>query len=463
MMDPAALATLQAQLTGEVVLPNSDPYDDLRQLSNGRYDRHPALIVCPSNTQDVALAVQFAQAYQLPLALRSGGHSAIGASVNDAGMTLDLRRLNQVEIDLATHTVQVGSGATVGLVSQALQEHGLAVPFGAISSVGVGGITTGGGFGWLMRKYGLTIDNLVAAEIVTADGVIRHVDANTDPDLFWAIRGGGGNFGVVTRFTYQAHAIGTMVYSGPLVITLDNAVAALQALREFAPTIPDELTLWATFAALPPMPPFPPHLHGQAVLLLEGCYVGDLERGAQVLAPLRAAVSAELDLMGPMPYMVRMTMIDGMAHPGFHHEATNTFLHSLPDTAIETLVAQVAAMTTPLIAVQVAPIGAAVARVLPDATAFAHRDAAYLLWLPLAWTPDSSAADAARHTRWMVDTLMAMQPYSTGGAYGNALGGEDADAVQRAYPPTTYARLQTIKQSYDPANVFQGYPPILPA
>lgn len=459
-LDEAALQQLRSTLAGELVLPSDSTYDELRTLWNGRYDRRPALLIRPANSADVALAITFARTHSLPLAVRGGGHSTIGESACDDGLTLDLRSLNSISVDPANRTIVAGGGITAGALAQAAQAHGLAVPTGALSVIGIGGLTTGGGMGLLMRKYGLTIDNLLEVEIVTADGQVQLASASQNPDLFWAVRGGSGNFGVITRFTYQAHEIGTMVYSGPLVFTLDKAADALRAYREFMATAPDELTVWGTFTTLPPAPPFPPELQGQQVLMLDVCYVGDLAAGAQAVAPLRSSTTPDLDMAQPMPYMVRMTLLDEHAHPGMHHDATNTFLVDLSDAAIETLIAQVRQITTPLYAVQVAYIGGAVARVPADATAFAHRDAAYLLWLPLTWAPDD---DATRHRQWMFDALSAMQLFSTGGAYVNALSDEGAAGVQRAYPPQTLARLQALKRQYDPDNLFRSNQNILPA
>jgi FAD/FMN-containing dehydrogenase len=455
-----ALHFLRAELTGDLVLPSDTNYDQLRTLWNGRYDRHPALLVRPANAADVAAALRFARTHNLPVAVRGGGHSMTGQSVGDAGLTIDLGMLKTVTVDPETHIVRAGGGLTAGELGFAVQEYGLAVPTGSHSTVGIGGLTTGGGFGYLMRTYGLTMDSLLEVEIVTADGQIRTASATENPDLFWAVRGGGGNFGVVTTFTYQAHEIGTMVLGGPLVYTLAKAAAALRHYRDFMATAPDALTLYAVFTGLPPAAPFPPHLQGQMVLLLDACYVGDLAEGQRVLQPLRDALPADLDMLGPLPYTVRLTMLDETAHHGKHHDVTNSFLHDLSDAAIDTLVAHIAQATTSLIAVQVARLGGAVAQVAADATAFAYRDAPYMLWLPVTWMPGD---DATRHQQWMHNLAAAMQPFSTGGAYANVLGDEGEEGIRRAYPPATYARLQAIKRQYDPENVFCGNQNIAPA
>jgi FAD/FMN-containing dehydrogenase len=455
-----ALHALRAELTGDLVLPTDTTYDELRTLWNGRYDRHPALLVRPAHAADVAAVLRFARTYRLPVAVRGGGHSMTGLSANDAGLTLDLGLLKTVTVDPETHIVRAGGGVTAGELGFAVQEYGLAVPTGSHSTVGIGGLTTGGGFGYLMRKYGLTMDSLLEVEIVTADGQVRTASATENPDLFWAVRGGGGNFGVVTTFTYQAHEIGTMVLGGPLVYTLDKAAAALRHYRDFMATAPDALTLYAVFTTLPPAAPFPPHLQGQMVLLLDACYVGDLAEGQQAVQPLRDALPADLDMLGPLPYTVRLTMLDETAHHGKHHDVTNSFLHDLSDAAIDTLVAHIAQATTPLIAVQVARLGGAVARVAADATAFAYRDAPYMFWLPVIWMPGD---DGTRHQQWMHGLAAAMQPSSTGGAYVNVLGDEGEEGIRRAYPPTTYAHLQAIKRQYDPENVFCGNQNIPPA
>lgn len=454
------LHALRAALTGDLVLPTDMAYDQLRTLWNGRYDRYPALLVRPAHAADVAAALRFARTHHLPVAVRGGGHSITGQSVGDAGLTIDLGLLKTVMVDPETRTVRAGGGVTAGELGFAVQEYGLAVPTGSHSTVGIGGLTTGGGFGYLMRKYGLTMDSLLEVEIVTADGQIRTASADEYPDLFWAVRGGGGNFGVITAFTYQAHAIGTMVLGGPLVYTLDRAAAALRLYRDFMATAPDALTMYAVFTALPPTEPFPEHLHGKLVLLLDACYVGDLAEGERVMQPLRAALPADLDLLGPLPYTVRLTMLDETAYHGKHHDATNSFLHDLSDTAIDTLVTHIARATTPLIAVQVARLGGAVAQMAADATALSHRDAPYMFWLPIHWIPGD---DGTRHQQWLHTLAAAMQPFSTGGAYVNVLGDEGEAGIRRAYPPATYARLQAIKRQYDPENIFRGNQNIPPA
>lgn len=453
------LHDFQQTFTGDIIRPTDDTYDTVRALWNGRYNRRPALIVRPAHAADVARAVQFAQQQQVPLAVRCGGHSAKGESMVDDGLTIDLALLKDITVDPQTNSIEVGGGASTRELMHAAQQYGLAVPTGTLSVVGFGGLATGGGFGMLMRKYGLTIDNIRAVEIVTADGQIRTANASENPDLFWAVRGGGGNFGIVTRFTVQAHPIGTMVLGGPLVYTLDTAAAALRHCREVAAHAPDEWTLWPTFTVVPPMEPFPEHLHGQMVLMVDSCYVGDLDAGARVVQPLREGAPIAFDMLGPLPYEVRATMLDGLAHHGLHHDVTSRFLHELSDAAIDTLVEHMRTATTPLLAIQVVPLGGAVARVANDATAFGYRDAPYMLWAPIAWAPND---DAAAHVAWMNDLIAALEPFSIDGAYVNVVGDEGAVGVQRAYPAATLARLRAIKQQYDPTNLFcnnQNIPP----
>lgn len=300
-----ALRDLQTQFHGDVIRSSDERYDELRALWNGRYDRHPALILRPRTPDDIAAALRFARLQHLPVAVRGGGHSATGESVSDGGLTIDLTHFNDIRVDPATSIVCAGGGVTSRALTEATQQHGLAVPTGAISSVGIGGLTTGGGFGYLMRKYGLTMDSLCEVEIVTADGQLRRASHDEHPDLFWAVRGGSGNFGIITSFSFQAHAIGTMVLSGPLVYLLDQAAEALRQYREFMATAPDDLTVMAVFTSVPPMEPFPEHLHGQLVLMLDACYVGDIEAGQRVVQPLRACGEPALDLLNPMPYQVR--------------------------------------------------------------------------------------------------------------------------------------------------------------
>ncbi len=455
-----ALRELAARLEGELITPDHPNYDSARAVWNGRYSRHPAAIVRCQSPGDVAAAVRCAGQSGLPLAVRAGGHSAIAHGIVEGGLVIDLTLMRAISVDRAAGTARAEAGALVGELSAAAQEHGLAVPVGTISQVGVGGLTLGGGVGWLLRKHGLTIDSLLAAELVTADGRQITASAHEHADLFWALRGGGGNFGVVTAFTYRAHPVGPSIFGGPVIYPLRQAAGALRHLRECMAGAPDELTVFASLFTAPQGAPFPEQLRGRPALAINFCYAGPVAQGAAATAALRAYGEPALDLCGPRPYLAHNTMSDANAHPGKHHDVTSGALHDLNDAAIHALASRFATVTSPLASVHVVRLGGAVARVDSAATAFAHRRAGYLYWIGQAW---SAGDDAARHTAWMRGLKAALAPHGTGGAYVNALGAEGAAGVRAAYPEQTYERLRAVKWAYDPANLFRSNHNIAPS
>jgi len=450
---PAALRGLAVRLEGELLTPGHPEYDAARTVWNGRYPRRPAAIARCLSPADVAEAVLCAGEHDVSIAVRAGGYSALSHGLVEGGLVIDLSRMRAISVDPSTCTVRAEAGALAGEVSAAAQAHGLAVPVGTISQVGIGGLTLGGGLGWLLRRHGLTIDSLLAVELVTADGRQITASASEHAELFWALRGGGGNFGVVTAFTYRAHPVGPMVFGGPIVYPLAQAAGALRHLREFMAGAPDALTVFAVLATAPLGQPFPEQVRGRPVLLVNFCYAGPVVEGAAAVAALRAYGEPAVDLSGPRPYLIHNSMSDGNAHPGKHHDVTSGALHDLNDAAIHALVSRFAMVTSPLATAQVVPLGGAAGRVEPGATAFAHRRAGYLYWITQAWEPGD---DAARHTTWMRGLKAALAPHSTGGAYVNALGDEGAMGVRAAYPEPTYERLRAVKWVYDPANLFRS-------
>jgi FAD/FMN-containing dehydrogenase len=444
----------------DVVAPEDPTYDEARRVWNGLIDRHPALIARPSDAAEVARAIAHARGEELPIAVRCGGHSVPGHSSIDGGLVIDLSaHLGAVRVDAHTRRVRVGGGALLGALDRATQQHGLVVPSGHISHTGVGGLTLGGGTGWLMRRYGLTIDSLRSAVIVTADGDVLRVSHDEHADLFWALRGGGGNFGVVTEFEFEAHPLGTELVAGMLVYPLAQAREVLGFVREWMEGAPEELTSFPVFITAPPQPPFPPELHGTPVLAVGVAYAGALEEGIRALEPLRRFAEPALDAAGPVPWLALQTMLDASVPHGLHNYNRAEWLDELSDDAIKTLVDHVARISSPLSQVILARMGGAVAGVPADATAFPHREARNLLWLISAWRPDE---DAEAHLRWAHELRDALTPYTAGGVYVNALGDEPAERVRSAYG-SNWQRLSEIKRQYDPDNIFHHNANIQPA
>jgi FAD/FMN-containing dehydrogenase len=444
----------------DVVTPEDPDYEQARRLWNGLIDRRPALIAHPSGPDEVARAIGYARAEGLPLAVRCGGHSVPGHSSVDGGLVIDLSaHLGGVEVDAETRRVRVGGGALLGALDRATQQHGLVVPSGHVSHTGVGGLTLGGGTGWLMRRYGLTIDSLRSAEIVTADGNVIRVSEDEQPNLFWALRGGGGNFGVVTEFEFQAHALGTELVAGMLVYPLAQAREVLGFVREWMETVPDELTSFPVFVTVPPQPPFPLELHGAPVLAIGVAYAGPTDEGMRVVEPLKRFAAPTLDLAGPMPYLALQTMLDASVPHGLHNYNRAEWLDELGDDAIASLVEHVERISSPLSQIILAPMGGAVARIPSEETAFPHRQARNLLWIVSAWRPDE---DAEQHLEWAREIGNAIKPHAAGGVYVNALGDEPADRVRSAYG-SNWQRLTEIKRRYDPDNVFRHNANIQPA
>jgi FAD/FMN-containing dehydrogenase len=444
----------------DVVTPDDPAYEQARRIWNGLIDRRPALIARPSNAAEVARAIAYAQAEGLELAVRCGGHSVPGHSSIDGGLVIDLSaHLGSVAVDARTRRVRVGGGALLGTLDRATQQHGLVVPSGHVSHTGVGGLTLGGGTGWLMRRYGLTIDSLRTAEIVTAAGDILRVSSDEHVDLFWALRGGGGNFGVVTEFEFEAHPLGTELVAGMLVYPLGQAPEVLGFVRERMEAAPDELTSFPVFITAPPQPPFPPALHGKPVLAVGVAYAGAIDDGMRAVEPLKQFAVPALDVAGPMPYLALQTMLDESAPHGLHNYSRAEWLDDLSDDAIATLVEHVERVTSPLSQVILARIGGAVARIPGDATAFPHRQARNLLWIVSAWAPDE---DPEPHLVWGRGISVAMGRYAAGGVYVNALGDEPANRVRAAFG-SNWQRLSEIKRQYDPGNVFRHNANIPPA
>ena len=446
-------AQLPRDLKGQVLTPEDHGYDDARTVFAAHIDRRPALIARVQGVDDIARLIAHARETGSELAIRSGGHSPAGHGVCDGGIVIDLSALRSFELDGAGRTAWAGAGLTAAAFTVAAGEHGLATGFGDTGSVGIGGITLAGGVGFLVRKHGLTIDSLLAAEIVTADGRLRRVDAQTEPELFWALRGGGGNFGVVTRLQYRLHAVDTIV-GGLLVLpATPDVIAGFVAEAEAAP---DELTTIANVMLAPPLPFVPEERHGSPVVMATMIYAGDVEAGQRTVAPFRALAEPVADLLRPMKYPEMYPDEQGHRRVAV---ARTTFAGSVDSRRAETILERIGESSAMIAACELRVLGGAVARVAADATAFAHRRSRMMINVGAIYDPSTS--ERAEHADW-VGGLSAGLDDGDPGAYAGFLADEGEQRVRAAYPGATWERLAAVKATYDPDNVFrhnQNIPP----
>jgi FAD/FMN-containing dehydrogenase len=449
-----SIPSLRAELHGQVIAPEDPDYDEARSVFLPQVDRRPAVIVRPADAGEVARVVTLAREGGHELAVRSGGHSGAGHGVSDGGIVLDLSLMKALEIDPEQRVAWAEAGLTSGEVTRATHEHGLAVGFGDTGSVGIGGLTLGGGVGYLSRKHGLTVDNLLAAELVTADGRLLRVDEEQHPDLFWAIRGGGGNFGVATRFQFRLHEVDT-VTGGMLVLpaTADTIAGFIAA----ADAAPEELSTIANVMPAPPMPFVPEEHHGELVILAMLVHSGPVEEGERVVAPFRALATPVADLVRPMPYPEIYPPDDPDYRP--LAAARTMFVDTIGRSEAETILEQLGASTAQMPVAQLRVLGGAIARVPADATAFAHRTSRIMVNLAAIY---ETLDEAPTHEAW-VDAAVAALRQSDAGAYVNFLGEEGDDRVRAAYPGATWERLAAVKKRYDPTNVFRLNQNIAPA
>lgn len=430
------------RLRGQLVLPGSAGYEDARKVWNGTIDKRPAMIAFCTGTDDVRAAVAFARSRGLLVSVRSGGHNIAGNSVCDDGLVIDLSRMKAVEVDPDRRIAQAGAGVTLGEFDGATQAFGLATTMGVNSDTGIAGLTLGGGFGKLGRKYGLACDNLIAAEVVTADGRVLRASATENADLFWGLRGGGGNFGIVTAFEYRLHPVGPAVLSGALTYRYRDAADALRFYHDFASMAPDELSVDAALASTPT---------GERVFSISVCYCGQAAAGERVLAPLRAYGSPLEDRIALVPYLQVQSAGDRLFPRGRRYYWKAQFMKEIADAAIDTMLEVYAAAPSVLSLLVFQQVGGAIARVPASETAYGNRDAAYDCFPISIW---QDPAEDEVNIRWARDLWGALTPFSTGGVYANNLGDEGEDRVQAAYGHN-YQRLVTLKNKYDPTNIFR--------
>jgi FAD/FMN-containing dehydrogenase len=456
-----AIHEFVGRVRGAVIQPGDAGYDDARAVWNGLIDRRPALIVRPTGTADVIEAVNFARDGGLLLSIRGGGHNVAGNAVNDGGLVIDLSALRGVHVDPATRRVRVQGGATLADMDRETQVFGLAVPAGVVSPTGVAGLTLHGGAGHLRRKHGLTIDNLLSVEIVTADGQVRTASATENEDLFWAVRGAGSNFGVVTSFEFQAHPVGPFVMVGAIFYPFEAARTVLPAWRDFMATAPDELSSVALVWSVPPGEPFPVEHHGKPVCIVAAVYSGAVEEGEPVVQPLRELAEPLIDLSGPWPWLGLQSGFDALFPSGALYYWKSRALPDLPDEAIDTIVEFGGRRPTPNTDLIIWHHGGAMTRVPEDATAYGGRDAKFLVTGEINWSDPAQTDEAIAFGREYWD---AMGKYSTGGLYLNFAGFiEEKEALVRAGYGGNYERLAQLKAKYDPGNLFRMNPNITPA
>ena len=451
VLGEATVQELREAVRGEVLTPGEDGYAEASQVWNGMHaDRRPALIVRCTGPADVIAAVGFARSKDLTVAVRGGGHSIAGFSTVDDGIVIDLGPMRSVRVDPEARRVSVGGGAVWGDVDHETQTHGLATTGGLVSTTGVGGFTLGGGIGWLMRKHGLACDNLVGADVVTANGQLVHASETENPELFWGLRGGGGNFGIVTQFELELHPVGPMVYAGPIFYAADDAAAVLRLFREWSPEAPDDITTLVSLMTAPPLPVIPEAWHGKKVAAFIAASAGPLEEGDGLVSEFRTVAEPIADILGPMPYSVIQSLIDPLWPNGIQAYFKSTNLSGLDDGLVDALCEQHLAAPGPRCEIHVHQMGGAVAGVPADATAFPERSMPFVLNAVTGW---HGAGEAEAHTEWARAVVAAAGDAATGRGYSNFQG--DEDAVGISYGPETYARLVALKDEYDPTNVFR--------
>jgi len=446
-----AVEGLRSRFRGALLRPGEEGYDEARRIWNGAIDRHPALVARCAGADDVACAVRFAREREPLVSVRGGGHAVAGHAVCDGGLMIDLSLMKSVRVDPEARTARAAGGVLWGELDRATQRFGLATTGGIISHTGIAGLTLGGGLGHLMRKHGLTVDNLRAVDLVTAEGEQLHVDAETEPELFWGLRGGGGNFGIATSFEYRLHPVGPMVLGGPIFWPLAEAPEVLRFIRDFAPEAPDELGITIGARLAPPMPFLPADQYGKPVVIVLPVWAGDIAAGQRVIEPLRSLGTPLAEVVRPVPYLAIQSMLDAGAPHGMHYYWKSHRLPELSDEVIDVIVGRVESITSPFSQISGWAVGGVVSRTDPDATAVGEREVGFELNVVAAWPPPDP--DGPGHTAWVREGWEALRPHSVG-VYANFLSDEGAAGVEAAYGGRL-ARLTALKDRYDPTNFFR--------
>jgi hypothetical protein len=457
-MSISAIDALRTQVEGEVVAPGDAEYEEVRKVYNGMIDKHPAAVVRCRQPGDVVAALGAARAEGLVLSVRGGAHSAPGFGTNDGGLVIDLSHLQDVSVDTDAQTVRAGGGCTWAGFNEATNAYGLATTGGIIGSTGIAGLTLGGGIGYLSRKYGLSCDNLLSAEVVTADGQVLTASEDEHEDLFWALRGGGGNFGVVTTFEYRLHPVAD-IYGGPIAYPVDRADEVLRFYREYIAEAPEELGGFVGFHLAPPLPFLPEEWHFKNVCLAVPCWAGPVEQGEKMIKPFLDVVEPVGSHVGPMPYPMLNTLFDPLLPPGLQHYRKASFARDLSDDAIAVHKDHGARVPAIQCAVHLYPVNGAVQRVGADETAFAYRDVNYSPVIAGMW---DDPADNEKNIAWVREYHKALEPFSTEGGYVNFMDGDDQSRIRANYRGN-YERLSEVKAKYDPANLFRLNQNIQPA
>ena len=453
-LDPQEVETLTGQVRGRIIQPGGDGYAKACALWNGTVVRRPALIVQPRGPADVIAAVTFARSRPLPLSVRGGGHNVAGHALCDGGVVIDLSGMRGVRVDPVRRRARVEGGATLGDVDHETQAHALATPFGVVSRTGVGGLTLHGGLGFLTRKFGLTCDNLVGADVVTADGRLVTADLDYNADLLWALRGGGGNFGVVTSLEYQLHPLGPDVWMFIVMYPVAEAPRVFRFFRDYMPAAPEDLMAIAILWNSPDGDPIPEEARNQPVVILAGAHSGPLDEGERAVAPFRQVATPLVDFSGPMPFVQAQRLFDADYPDGRRYYWKSLYLDSLDDAAVSTLVDHARRRPSTLSSVDVWALGGAMRREPPGGSAFSHRDRPYLLGIESNW---DDADDDGRNIDWARGVLADMQRFSKGGLYLNFPGlVEEGDALLRQSFGSSYERLRAVKAKYDPENLFRS-------
>lgn len=458
-MRPKRIERLRGRVQGEVLLPGDPDYEDARRVWNAAIDKRPAVIVRCAGTPDVLAAVNFARDNRLVLAVRGGGHNIAGSALCDAGIVIDLSRMKAARVAPDARRVTIEAGATLADLDAATQAHGLATPVGINSTTGIAGLTLGGGFGWLSRKYGLTVDNLESVEVVTAAGEVIRASATEHPDLFWGLRGGGGNFGVVTRFEFRLHPVGPNLLSGLIVYPFADAKSVLRQYRDLALKAPDELTVWVVIRKAPPLPFLPPDVHGKEVVVLAFLYAGDPTQGAALIEPVHRFGTPAGAHVGVQPYVAWQQAFDPLLTPGARNYWKSHNFTKLDDGLLDVLIDFVRTLPSPHCEIFIASLGGATSRQRPDSSAYGQRDAQFVMNVHGRW---ENPADDQRCISWSRALFKAAAPFASGGVYVNFMAADEGDRVRAAYGGN-YARLARVKRQYDPGNLFRTNQNITPA